>query len=105
MRQNARTTGLRFEVVQARVATFLTRQPQAFNVVFADPPYDMSNAEIEGMLALLAGGWLSPGALAVIERSRRTAPFAWPHGFADASARGYGETTLYYATYRTTEES
>ena len=40
------------------------------DLVFADPPYDVADAEVEQMLAALVdGGWVRPGTVVVVERA------------------------------------
>jgi 16S rRNA (guanine966-N2)-methyltransferase len=65
--------------------------------VFADPPYAVSNADVEGVLAVLAAhGWLAPGALVVVERAARSDPLSWPAGYRADRCRRYGEAVLWY---------
>ena len=71
--------------------------PQPYDVVFLDPPYLVTDAEIgEILLTLSSGGWLAEGALATVERSTRGGEFRWPPGFQGLRARRYGEGTLWY---------
>src|SRR6476620_4211722 len=55
VRDNASTLGFpTVEVVSLPVARVLAQHPRApYDVVFADPPYPMDNAELEQALALL----------------------------------------------------
>lgn len=97
---NARTLRLDrgVEVLALPVATALQRLPTAaYDVVFLDPPYPLADAAVEADLAaLVAGGWLVPDALVVVERSARGGPFAWPEGIVGERDRRYGETVLRY---------
>jgi 16S rRNA (guanine966-N2)-methyltransferase len=99
---NARDLGLDGAVVAARpVQAHLARRragaEQTFDVVFADPPYDVPSAELHDMLiSLVRGDWLSEGALLVVERSRRSDDLEWPAGLDAISRRPYGETVLWY---------
>lgn len=69
--------------------------PGGFHVVLADPPYDRSGALDEPILqALLDGGWLSPDALVVWERSKRDPAVRWPDGYEREFERTYGETAV-----------
>lgn len=102
--RNASQLELGLQVVTARVASYLEGPPRRFDLVFADPPYGFGNEEVESLLSRLTAGWLSPGALVVVERSARDDPFGWPQEFADTWSRRYGETTLYYATTQPAEE-
>jgi 16S rRNA (guanine966-N2)-methyltransferase len=65
--------------------------------VFADPPYAVSDAEIERILtALTDRAWLAPGALVVVERGARSDPLSWPAGYLGDRSRRYGEAVLWY---------
>jgi len=85
----------------AKVERLLAAPPdRPYDVVFADPPYATDEAEIAAMLdALVRQGWLSPGAVVVVERSTRGEPPRWPDGLTEARGRRYGETTLWYARF------
>ena len=78
-----------------RVERVLAAQPaRPFDVVFLDPPYANS---VEGDLAaLLAGNWLAPGGVVVVERASRDGPLSWPEGIEADRSRRYGEGTLWY---------
>lgn len=68
-----------------------------YDLVFADPPYDVADDVVEQVLAgLAAHGWLADGALVVVERARprRGEMFAWPEGYEPERDRKYGETLL-----------
>lgn len=68
-----------------------------YDVIFADPPYALSNAEMGAVLRALAGhGWLADDGLAVLERPSRGGEFGWPEGFLPDRSRPYGEGTLWY---------
>jgi len=62
----------RARVVRSDVAAFLDAPPPPeapFDLVFADPPYDVANEAIAAFVEHLgAPGWLSPGATVSIER-------------------------------------
>ncbi|MFC5924905.1 16S rRNA (guanine(966)-N(2))-methyltransferase RsmD [Micromonospora vulcania] len=86
-------------LVTGKVATVLAGGPDGgpYDVVFADPPYAVSDEEITGLLATLVdGGWLATDALVVVERSSRTGPVDWVDGITAERSRRYGETTLWY---------
>src|SRR4051812_37903491 len=58
---NAREVGLAVEVIAQPVARVLAAPPRAaYDVVFSDPPYPLSEEELAADLAALVGnGWLS----------------------------------------------
>ncbi|NKY59547.1 16S rRNA (guanine(966)-N(2))-methyltransferase RsmD [Nocardia flavorosea] len=71
-----------------------------FDLVFADPPYDLPTAAVEADIgALAAHGWLAGDALLLVERSIRSAEIAWPAGFAGRAPKRYGETRIESAVY------
>jgi 16S rRNA (guanine966-N2)-methyltransferase len=68
-----------------------------YDVVFADPPYAVTNRELLTVQQeLLNNGWLAPDAVLVIERSTRTPSMTWVDGITADRSRHYGETTLWY---------
>lgn len=68
---------------------------RAVDLVFADPPYEVSTGSVEGVLsALSANGWVRPGAVAVIERPAGAATLTWPAGWQADDERRYGDTRL-----------
>jgi 16S rRNA (guanine966-N2)-methyltransferase len=79
-----------------RVATVLA-EPAAepFDLVLADPPYAFDPAA--DLAALAAGGWVGPGSLVVVERSRRSGPPDWPAALVPGRTRRYGDTELHWA--------
>jgi 16S rRNA (guanine966-N2)-methyltransferase len=107
--QNIEAIGLPGAVLAAdRVERVLARGPAAaagqdgtgqgrYDVVFADPPYALADAEVVRVLSLLAErDWLAPGALVIMERATRSGPVNWPDGFVPDRARRYGEATFWY---------
>jgi 16S rRNA (guanine966-N2)-methyltransferase len=101
IRANAVALGLAgARVAVGRAGTVLARGPgdgPPRDLVFADPPYSTGEGEVTAVLeALLAPGWLVPGALVAVERATRSGPLSWPAGYAPDRARKYGEATLWY---------
>ena len=99
VRDNATTLGFRkVEVLAQAVGKVLGQHPRApYDVVFADPPYPLENAELEQVLALLVSHeWLAAGSLLVVERSARSVEPAWPAGLVRDRTKQYGETVLWY---------
>ncbi|HZB32863.1 MAG TPA: 16S rRNA (guanine(966)-N(2))-methyltransferase RsmD [Streptosporangiaceae bacterium] len=87
------------QLIVDRVERVLRRPPaEPYDLVFADPPYATADAAVAAMLtALREGGWLSTGALVVVERATRGPALAWPPGYVADRERRYGEGTLWYA--------
>ncbi len=99
VRENARTLGFNgVDVVTSTVSRALMHPPRApYDLVFLDPPYALETDEVVADLSSLReNGWLTGGALVVVERSSRGAPLMWPEGFERDRERKYGETMLWY---------
>lgn len=69
-----------------------------FGLVFLDPPYGRGMAE-KALAAAAAGGWLSDGAVAVVEESA-TLGLVLPAGFTEIDRRIYGDTQVVYLKFR-----
>ncbi|MBM9469555.1 RsmD family RNA methyltransferase [Nakamurella leprariae] len=102
--------GSAVDVVAADVATWVRTAPAApADLLVADPPYDLPDAELRAVLAAAAEhGHLAPEADVVLERrvlpvrAGRPAPGVgsgaslWPDGFTAVRTRRYGDTELCY---------
>jgi 16S rRNA (guanine966-N2)-methyltransferase len=103
-RANAEALGIadRVQVIRDRVEHALLSPhdaddvTDAYHLAFADPPYALSDAEVDRMLRLLASGWLAPDAVVVVERASRGAGPKWPSSLQPVKQRRYGEGTLWY---------
>jgi len=65
-----------------------------FHLVFADPPYRKGLGEA-ALASALAGGWLAPHALAVLEEDAKVA-VAVPDGFTIVDRRRIGDSQLVF---------
>lgn len=88
--------GTAAEVRRGAVATVLAGgASRAVDLVFADPPYDVPDTEIDAMLAALeSGGWVRAGTVAVIERRASGPATVWPPIWSPWPVRRYGDTRL-----------
>lgn len=86
------------QVLPGSVPTVLAGPPPArFDLVLADPPYATPPADVLGVLsALVAGRWLAPDAVVVVERPSREDPWEWPTPLRGVRDRRYGEAVLRY---------
>jgi 16S rRNA (guanine966-N2)-methyltransferase len=66
-----------------------------FDVVFADPPYDLGDDRL-GEVLLAVRPALAADAVVAVERSSRGGPWEWPAGYEALRSRRYGEATLWY---------
>ncbi len=85
-------------VVPGDVAAFAGRAPAgSFDVVVADPPYDLAESAVFDVLAdLHRAGLLIGQADLVVERSARTGEPNWPAPLEGVRARRYGDSLLCY---------
>ncbi|MCL1838248.1 MAG: 16S rRNA (guanine(966)-N(2))-methyltransferase RsmD [Propionibacteriaceae bacterium] len=99
IRQNSRRLGLATQTRHSRVELFAAKPaPLAFNIVWADPPYETDSSELEDIVRLLVdNGWLKANALVIVERSIRSAVPNWRSDLHEIDRRNYGETSLYFA--------
>jgi 16S rRNA (guanine966-N2)-methyltransferase len=98
-RGNVIEVGLAVDVVTAPVERWLAgATPSGFDVVWADPPYELPNDRLAEITAtVVSGGWLAPGGLLVLERSSRDSPPPLPATMTLTWIRRYGETMLHFA--------
>lgn len=87
--------------VHRRDATDLGQRPgadgPAFELAFLDPPYGKGLGEA-ALAKLAAGGWLAPGAVAVLERGSNEADFD-VEGFEKLDARDYGAARVHFLRF------
>lgn len=87
-------------VQRSKVESFLARTAEAaleqWDLVFMDPPYPLTEAELSLVLELLAPQ-LSHFAVVIVERSARTPEPTWPAGLTGLAHKKYGETRLWFA--------
>jgi 16S rRNA (guanine966-N2)-methyltransferase len=63
---------------------------EPFSLLFCDPPYRKGLAE-RALASARDGGWLVPGAMAVVEEAT-DAKFVAPEGFEELERRAYDDT-------------
>lgn len=101
IRQNIENLGLQgITRIFRRDATNLGRAGarDRYNLAFIDPPYGKGLADA-GLRALVNGGWLADGAVAVVEERAGTA-LRLPEGFEQFDMRTYGDTAVTFLRYR-----
>ena len=83
-------------VHRANVSTYLESSATEWDLVFIDPPYDVTDDEITRVLAALAPR-LSEEAAVIVERAKRSPAPAWTAaGLESERDRTYGDTTLWW---------
>ena len=96
-RHNAATLALDgVTVVCERAEHFVARPATAWDLVLLDPPYELAEDDLAGVLAALAGA-LADDAVVVVERSTRSPEPRWPAALAERESRTYGDTVVWFA--------
>ena len=67
---------------------------EPFSLVFLDPPYGKGLGE-KALASLRDGGWLTPGALLIVEEAK-AAGFGAPQGFEELERRAYDDTEFVF---------
>ena len=71
-----------------------------FDIIFLDPPYDVTNIEIEKILKkILSNNLLGKFGVIAIERDAKGAAFTWPIGLQEVKVRSYGQGAIHYGSH------
>lgn len=76
------------------VQKFLESNSQVFDLVFIDPPYEITNQEVEQNLEILQGS-LSKNALVLVERSARAEAIS-ADSYELLETKNFGDTVVYW---------
>jgi len=87
----------RVDVVAQPVRSYLAGGAAVVDLVFFDPPYELSAAELAADLEALLPS-LAEEALVVVERASRDGEPGWPAGLTLDARKSYGDTTVWFAT-------
>ncbi|MGV8966947.1 MAG: 16S rRNA (guanine(966)-N(2))-methyltransferase RsmD [Cellulomonas sp.] len=101
-RRNVTELGLTgVQVVTERAERFVQRPVAVpWDLVFLDPPYELSEDDLAAVLGSLLGApgaALAPRAVVVVERSSRSPEPRWPEGLERSDRRAYGDTVVWFA--------
>lgn len=91
------------KVVVANVEQYLQREPGPFNIVFLDPPYSLSNVDLQAVLTLVARVLEKPG-LVVVERPSKEGQPLLPSALEVLKTRKWGTTSAWFLTTAEEEE-
>jgi len=85
------------EVRAVAVSSYLSGAAGQVDVVFIDPPYDVSDSDVLAVLTALVP-LLSDEAIVCLERSARGAEPSLPDGLVLERRKDYGETAIFWLT-------
>lgn len=88
--------GTSIRVHTASVTQYLSTAVGPWDVIFSDPPYDLSEDAMTADLAALVT-LLAPEGVLLVERSGRSPEPTWPLGIERFREKRYGETVLWWA--------
>lgn len=89
----------RARVLQMSAARYLGTPPEAFDLVFLDPPFGQ-NALAEPVELLDAGGWIQPGGWVYLECERQAGAPDLPPGWDLVKSKSAGEVGYHLARVR-----
>ncbi len=91
MKETARSMGMEnVRIIKSDVFRYIEKQPATFDIVFADPPYDLENFE-EVPVRILESHLLSEGGWFILEHSKSHS-FSHLPGYSDH--RNYGSVNF-----------
>ncbi len=92
------TAAGKFTVINSPAMRFVSAPHQiTFDIIFMDPPYELSNQEIEELIEKIEeNGLLAERGLIAIERASKQSPFQWPAPFIQEKIRSYGQGSIFY---------
>ena len=83
------------QVQHQAVSAYLASASGEFDLVFIDPPYEVSNEEVEANLDALSAV-LAKAAAVVVERSSRGEKLKLGAGYELEEIKNYGDTDVYW---------
>lgn len=99
LKANARDLGFTNTTIANRTAEAYVTAEEKFDVVFADPPYAVSDDELAKVLRGIAPR-LAGDAILIVERASRSSEPAWPEEVEPLRAKRYGDTAVYWGQAR-----
>ena len=88
----------KFKVYNKTVFEFLNHSAtNTYEIIYIDPPYEVSNSEVEKILRkIIMLNLLNKFGVVAIERDGKAKPFLWPDGLTELKVRSYGAGSIHY---------
>ena len=88
----------KFKVHNKTVFEFLNHSAiNTYEIIYIDPPYEVSNSEVEKILKkIIMLNLLNKFGVVAIERDGKAKPFLWPDGLTELKVRSYGAGSIHY---------
>ncbi len=87
----------RVRIVNRSVESFVAAPGAEFDLIFLDPPYEVSTETVNAVIAQCAT-MLSQDGWIVVERGRRSGEISWPDGLDEAASKQYGDSVVVMAS-------
>jgi 16S rRNA (guanine966-N2)-methyltransferase len=94
LEENVASVGLGGRIVRSDAAAFVSRDGGTYDLVFVDPPFAMTDAEVDRLLTLV-GRRLAVGGTAVLHR-RRGGSVPESDNLQTAGPRRYGDSAIWF---------
>lgn len=100
LKSNAKDLGFANTTIANRTAeAFVLAEGDTYDVVFADPPYAVTDDELKKVLHGLVHR-LAQDAVLIVERASRSNEPEWPSQVEPLRAKRYGDTAVYWGQVR-----
>ena len=80
------------------VSRFLSKAASSYDVVFIDPPYELSTEQIEEVLLSLQKN-LKPGSWVVVERAAKSEALTAPEAMELVQLKSFGDTAVSFLSF------
>ena len=88
----------KFHLYSMSAKKFLSNPSTQYDIIFIDPPYELSNQAVEELLIdITKNNFSRSGSIIVIERATKAPAINWPAPLKSMRTKEYGVATLYYA--------
>jgi 16S rRNA (guanine966-N2)-methyltransferase len=86
-----------FQLYSNSAQKFLSNATNQYDIIFMDPPYELSNQAVQDLLDLIVkNNFLRKGGVVVVERATKGSVINWPTPLKQLRTKEYGVATLYY---------
>jgi 16S rRNA (guanine966-N2)-methyltransferase len=86
-----------FQLFSNSAQKFLSNKSNQYDIIFMDPPYELSNQAVQDLLDLVVkNNFLRKGGVVVVERATKGSIVNWPAPLKQLRTKEYGVATLYY---------
>ena len=102
IQKTAKELDLPITAIKKNAFDFLEQKGQRFDIIFADPPYDLSQGEFEKLVGLIfENDWMNEAGMLIVEHSKFT---QMQHLMNYSFAKKYGNTTFSFFELTSEEE-